>query len=157
MLWRIAAAAGGAGGLGSLLLPYAYVTSGALGIDLREGSYTLFELARAVEDAGNDPTAIYGLAVLVAVSSTVVLVGALVSYYLTGFGGLMQGGAAAAYWYGVQTEGSRTFLAGLGQMDTTVEVGFVVLVLAAVASLASLLLGAVSRLVGGDTAAPTAG
>ena len=145
MLWRIVAAAGGAGGLVSLLLPYAYVTGGALGIDLREGTYTLFELARAVEDAGNDPTAIYGLAVAIVIGSTLAVVGALVHHYLAGAGGLLQGGSAAAYWYGIQTEGSQTFLVGLGRMDATVEVGFWVLAGAAAVSLAALLLGALTR------------
>jgi hypothetical protein len=145
MLWRIVAAVGGAGGLGSLLLPYAYVTGGALGIDLQEGTYTLFELARAVEDAGSDPAAIYGLAVAIVVGSTLALVGAVVHHYLAGAGGLVQGGSAAAYWYGIQTEGSQTYLAGLGQMDATVEVGFYVLAGAAVVSIAALVVGALSQ------------
>ena len=149
MLWRIVAAVGGAGGFGSLLLPYAHVRGGALGIDLQEGTYTLFELARAVEDAGNDPTAIYALAVAVVVGSTLALVGALVHHYLAGAGGLLQGGSAAAYWYGIQTEGSQTFLVGLGQMDATVEVGFFVLAGAAVVSLAAFVVGVATRRLGG--------
>lgn len=146
MLWRIAAATGGAGGLGSLLLPYAYVTGGALGVDLTEGTYTLFELARVVEDAGNDPTMIYVLAGVIVLGSAMALIGAFVQQYLAAAGGVVQGGAAGAFWYGLQQEGSRTFLAGLGQMDASVEVGFVVLVAAAVVSVASLLLWALTGL-----------
>lgn len=140
MLWRIAAVAGGAGGLGSLLLPYAYVTGGTLGIDVTEGTYTLFQLAQLVEDAGNDPTMIYVLAAVIVVGSVMALIGAFVQHYLAAAGGVVQGAAAAAYWYGIQQEGSREFLAGLGQMETSIEYGFFVLVAASVAAISSFLI-----------------
>lgn len=156
MLWRIVAAAGGLGGLGSLLLPYAYVTSSFGGIEMDEGAYTLFELAQLIEDAGNDPTMIYGLAVVIVFGSAVALVGALAFHHLAAAGGLVQGGAAAAYWYGIQSEGTQTFFAGLGQVDATVEVGFYVLVAAAAASLLAAVVGAVTGRRGdADTGART--
>ena len=144
MLWRIVAAVGGLGGLGSLALPYAYVRSSFGGVQMDEGTYTLFELAQLVEDAGSDPTMIYGLAVVIVFGSAVALVGALAFHHLAVAGGLVQGGAAAAYWYGIQSEGTQTFFAGLGQVDATVEVGFYVLVAAAAVSLLAGVIGAVT-------------
>lgn len=144
MLWRIAAAAGGAGGLGSLLLPYAYVTGGALGVDVTEGTYTLFQLAQLVEDAGNDPTMIYVLAAVIVVGSVMALIGAFVQHYLAAAGGVVQGGAAVAYWYGINEEGSQEFLAGLGQMDASIEIGFFVLVAASVVAISSILIRAIT-------------
>lgn len=156
MLWRILAAIGGLGGLGSLVLPYAHVTSSFGGLEVDEGAYTLFELAQLLEDAGKDPTMIYGLAVVVVFGSAVALVGALAYHHLAGVGGVVQGGAAAAYWYGIQSEGSQTFFAGLGQVDATVEVGFYVLAAAAAAALLATVVGAVTGRPGGaDTAAGT--
>lgn len=148
MLWRIAAAAGGLGGIGSLLLPYAYVTKSFAGMGVDEGAYTLFELATLVEDAGNDPTAIYVLAGVIFVGSAIALVGALAFHHLSGAGGVIQGVAAGGYWYAIQAEGTQTYLMGLGQVDATVEVGFIVLVAAAAASLAGGLIG---TLMGGST------
>lgn len=144
MLWRIAAAIGGVGGLGSLLLPYAYVKSNFGGVEFDEGAYTLFELATLMEDAGNDPTAIYVLAGVIIFGSAVALAGALAYYHLAGAGGLVQGGAAGAYWYAIQTEGTQTYLLGLGQVDATVEVGFFALVAAAAVSLLAAVIGAVT-------------
>lgn len=140
MLWRIAAAAGGAGGLGSLLLPYAYVTGGALGVDVTEGTYTLFQLAQLLEDAGEDPTMVYVLAGVIVVGSVMALIGAFVQHYLAAGGGVVQGGAAGAYWYGLAQEGSQEFLLGVGQMDASIEFGFFVLVAASVVSVSSILI-----------------
>lgn len=140
MLWRIAAAAGGAGGLGSLLLPYAHVSGGTLGVDVTEGTYTLFQLAQLMEDAGEDPTMIYVLVGVIVVGSLMALIGAFVQHYLAAGGGVVQGGAAGAYWYGITQEGSQEFLAGLGQMDASIEFGFFVLVAACVVAISSILI-----------------
>lgn len=156
MLWRIIAAIGGLGGLGSLALPYAYVTSSFAGLEMDEGAYTLFELAQLIADAGNDPTMIYGLAVVIVFGSAVALAGALAFHHLAAAGGIVQGAAAAGYWYGIQQEGSQSFFAGLGQVDATVEVGFFVLAAAAVVSVLASVVGAVTgRLGSGDDAAGT--
>lgn len=149
MLWRLAAAAGGVGGLASLALPYARVSGGALGIDLEEGTYTLFGLAQLLADMGEDPQLVYLLAAAIAVGSVLALVGAFVHRWLAFAGGLVQGGSAAAFAYGVTTEGSRTFLLGLGEVDVTFEVGVFVLAAASVVALAALPLGALTNAVGG--------
>lgn len=137
MLWRVLSLIGGLGGLVSLVLPYALVSGGVLGLDLREKPYTLFELARVLEQAGNDPRMVYLLAVLVLVGSTMVLVASLAGSSVAVAGGLLQGGAAAAFAYGVTMKGSKTFLLGLSQIDASLETGFFVLVVAGVASMAA--------------------
>lgn len=108
MAWRILSLFGGLGGLGSLVLPYALVSGGVLGLDLREEPYTLFELARLLERAGNDPRMVYLLAFLVLVGSTMVLVGSVAGSSIALAGGFVQGGAAAAFAYGVTAKGSKT-------------------------------------------------
>lgn len=138
MLWRIPALVGGAGGLASLAIPYALVTGDVLGVDVQEEQYTLFGLARLLEDTGNDPQMVYLLVVLVAVGSTMALIGAFASSSVAFGGGIVQGGAAAAFAYGVLAEGSRTFFYGLGQLDMTFETGFYALAVAALVSLSSL-------------------
>lgn len=152
MLWRLAAAAGGAGGLASLALPYAHVTSSALGLDLQEGTYTLFGLAQLLADAGEDPQMVYLLAVAIAVGSALALVGAAVHRWVAFGGGLVQGGSAAAFAYGATTEGSQTFLFGLGEVDVALAVGVFVLAAASVASLVALPLGALTNAIGGRAA-----
>ena len=144
MLWRIAAAVGGVGGLGSLLLPYAYVTSSLGGVEVQEGAYTLLELAALLEETGNDPTMIYALAAVIVFGSAVALVGAVAFHHLAAAGGLVQGAAAGLYWLGLRMEGAQTFFMGLGRVDATVEVGFYVLVAAAAASLLAAVVGTVT-------------
>lgn len=144
MLWRIAAAVGGVGGLGSLLLPYAYVTSSFGGVEMQEGAYTLLELAALLEETGNDPTMIYALAAVIVFGSAVTLVGAVAFHHLAAAGGLVQGAAAGLYWLGLRMEGAQTFFMGLGRVDATVEVGFYVLVAAVAASLLAAVLGSVT-------------
>lgn len=138
MFWRIPALVGGAGGLASLALPYALVTGGVLGVDVREETYTLLGLARLLEDSGNDPETVYLLAALVVVGSTLALAGAFLRGSVAFVGGLVQGAAAAAFWYGATAEGSRTFFHGLAQVEMTPETGFFVLVVASLVSLSSL-------------------
>lgn len=138
MFWRIPALVGGASGLASLALPYALVTGGVLGVDVREETYTLLELARLLEDSGNDPETVYLLAALVVVGSTLAVVGAFLRSSVAFVGGLVQGTAAAAFWYGAAAEGSRTFLYGLAQVEMTLETGFFVLAVASLVSLSSL-------------------
>lgn len=138
MLWRIPPVIGGAAGLVSLVLPYALVAAGALGLDFREEPSTLFELARLLEQAGNDPRMVYVLAFLVVVGSTMALVGSISGGGIAFAGGLVQVAAAAAFAYGVTTKGSETFFLGLGQVDASLETGFFVLVVAGVASMAAL-------------------
>lgn len=138
MLWRLAAGAGGAGGLGSLVLPYALVSGGTLGITVTEDEYTLFGLAQLLQDAGEDPQMVYALAVVIVVGSALALAGAFVSSWLAGGGGLLQVGGAVAFAYGATTEGSQTFFYGLGNLDVTLEVGVFVLAVAGVVSLASV-------------------
>lgn len=147
MLWRILALLGGAGGLASLALPYALVTGGVLGLDVQRERYTLFGLARLLRETGTDPQLVYLLALLVAVGSTVALVGASASSGAAFVGGLVQGAAAAAFAYGVRAEGSRTFLYGLSQLDVTPETGFYLLAVAALVSLSSLPVALVTDLV----------
>lgn len=144
MLSRLLAAAGGAGGLASLALPYALVSGGTLGLDLSEEAYTPFGLAQLLADAGKDPTAIYVLIGLVVVGSTLALAGALADRRLALGGGVVQGLAAAAFAYGATTEGSQSFVLGLGQLDLTLLTGLFVLAVASVVSLASLPLDALS-------------
>lgn len=138
MLWRIPPVIGGAAGFASLVLPYALVAGGALGLDFREEPHTLFELARLLEQAGNDPRMVYVLAFLVVVGSTMALVGSIAGGGIAFAGGLVQATAAAAFAYGVTTKGSETFLLGLGQVDASLETGFFVLVVAGGASMAAL-------------------
>ena len=157
MLWRIAAAVGGVGGLGSLLLPYAYVTSSIAGVEMQEGAYTLLELAALLEETGNDPTMIYALAAVIVFGSAVALVGAATFHHLAGAAGLVQGAAAGLYWFGLQREGAQTFLMGLGRVDATVEVGFYVLVAAAAASLLAAVVGMLTAGSGGRDVDSTAG
>lgn len=137
MVWRILSLIGGLGGLVSLALPYALVSGGVLGLDLREKPYTLFELAGLLERAGNDPQMVYLLAFLILVGSTMVLVGSVAGSSIAFAGGLVQAGAAAAFAYGVTTKGSKTFLHGLGQVDASLETGVFVLAVAGVASMAA--------------------
>lgn len=157
MLWRIAATVGGVGGLGSLLLPYAYVTSSIAGVEMQEGSYTLLELAALLEETGNDPTMIYALAAVIVFGSAVALVGAVAFHHLAAAGGLVQGAAAGLYWFGLQTEGAQTFFMGLGRVDASVEVGFYALVAAAAASLLAAVVGMLTSRSGKGDADSTAG
>ena len=136
MLWRLAAAIGGAGGLASLALPYAHVTSGTLGLSVSEESYTLFGLAQLLADAGKDPQMVYLLALVIGVASALALVGAVTSSWLAAIGGLLQGLAAGAFAY--SATGTRTFLFGLGQAEVTLETGLFVLAAASVITLACL-------------------
>lgn len=145
MLWRLSALAGGVGGFASLALPYALVSGGTLGLDLREESHTLFELARLVADAGEDPQLLYLLIMVVVAGSTLALVGALLGRWVAFGGGLLQGASAALFAYGATTQGSQTFLFGLGQVDLTLQVGVFVLAGASVLSVASLPVGTLSR------------
>ena len=145
MLWRIAAAVGGLGGLGSLLLPYAYVSTSIGDVEVQEGSYTLLELAALLEETGNDPTMVYALAGVVVFGSAVALVAAITFHHLASAGAFVQGGAAVLFWLGLQMEGAQTFFMGLGQVDASVEVGFYALVAAGVASLLGSVIGAVTE------------
>jgi hypothetical protein len=148
MHWRIPAVIGGLGGLGSLLLPYAFVSSrvGDVGdVGPAQGHYTLFELATLLAETGNDPTAVYALAAVIVFASAVTLLGAVTFHHLAAAGGLVQAGAAALYWYGLQLEGSHQFLMGLGRVDATFAVGFLMLVGSAAVSLLAAAMGAVGE------------
>lgn len=145
MLWRIAAAVGGLGGLGSLILPYAYVESSIGGIGVQEGTYTLVELASLLEDTGNDPTMIYALAAVIVFGSAMALLSALAFHHLAGAGGLVQAGAAGLYWFGLRSEGAQTFFMGLGRVDATIEVGFYALLAAGAVSLAAGVAGTLTE------------
>lgn len=138
MLSRLTGVLGGAAGLASLLLPYALVTGGALGIDLSEESHTLFELAQLLADAGEDPQMVYLLIVAIVVGSALAIAGAVSTSWLSAIGGLVQVGAAGAFAYAITTEGSQTFLYGLGQIDAQLMIGAFVCAAAGLVSLASL-------------------
>lgn len=140
MLWRIPAGIGGAGGLASLVLPYALVTGGTLGIGLREESYTLLGLARLIANNGGDPTAVYAIALLVVVGSTVALLGAATRPIVVAVGCVLQGVATVGFVYGALTRGSRTILFGLGQIELSLELGVYVLAVATSLTLGALLI-----------------
>lgn len=145
MLWRLLAAAGGVGGLASLAFSYALVAGGVIGVELQEKPYTLFQLARLLEDVGNDPQMVYLLIIVIVVGSTLALVGAAVSSWLAFVGGVVQGGAAAAFAYESTAQGSQTFLLGLAQTDLSLEIGLFILAAASLLSLASLPVSLSSR------------
>lgn len=138
MFGRLAAAAGGVAGLASLALPYALVTGSALGFTAEEESYTLLGFAQLLADAGRDPGVVYALAAAIAVGSALALAGAVASRWLALVGGILQGGSAAAYLYGVATQGVWTFLVGFAQFTVRPEQGVYVLAVGAALSLASL-------------------
>lgn len=139
MLWRSVSLLGGVGGFVSLLLPYALVSGGVLGVAVRAEPYTLFELAGLVADTGNDPRMVYLLVVLVVVGSTLAFIGAVTRRAIAIGGGLVQGVAAAAFAYGATTEGSQTVLYGLSQLELSFEAGFFLLVIASSVSLSTAL------------------
>lgn len=138
MLWRLPALVGGAAGLGSLFVPYALVTGDVLGIQVGRETYTLYELADLLEQAGSDPEGVYVILLLVIVGSTIALVGSFVKTWLAFAGGVVQGAAAAAFAYGATAEGSQQFFQGLAQMDMYFETGFTILVVAAILSMVTL-------------------
>lgn len=127
MLWRIPSLLGGAGGLASFLLPYALVTGSGPGPDVGRQFLTLFELAKLLENAGNDSGVVYVLGFLIFVGSTMALVGAVAQSSMALGGGLIQGGTAVAFAYGLTTRGTPAVLFGLGRIDATLETGFFVL------------------------------
>lgn len=137
MLWRISSLIGGVAGLASLVMPYALVSGGVLGLDLRKKAYTLFELARLLERTGGNPRILYLLGFLVVVGSTMALVGSLAHSSIAFVGGLAQGGTAAVFAYGVTTRGAKTFLLGLSEVDASLETGVFVLLAAGIASMAA--------------------
>ena len=157
MLWRIAATVGGVGGLGSLLLPYAFVSTSLGDVEVQEDSYTLLELASLLEETGHDPTMIYALAAVIVFGSAVALVAAVAFHHLVGAGALVLGAAAALFGFGLWMEGAQTFFLGLGRVDATVAVGFYTLVAAAAASLLAAVIGALTGRDRGRDAGPTAG
>lgn len=150
MLWRIAAAGGGLCGVGSLLLPYARLESNVEGFGPGAGSYTLLELATLLGEAGNDPTMVYGLLAVVFFGSAVALVAALTFYHLAAAGGVVQAGAAGVYWYGLQLEGSQTFVLGIARVEAVPTTGFYILVAGAAASLLAAGIGAATTDRSGD-------
>lgn len=139
MVWRIASLLGGASGLSSLLLPYALVSGGVLGVPVQAEPYTLIELASLLADAGEDPQMVYLLILLIVVGSTMAVIGAVSRRSIAILGGLVQGIAAVAFAYGATMEGSRTFFYGLSQLDLSLELGFFVLVIASSVSLSAAL------------------
>lgn len=141
MTWRIVSLLGGAGGFVSLLLPYALVSGGVLGLAVQEEPYTLLALAGLLADAGRDPQLVYLLVVVIVVGSTIAVLGAGTRRVIVLGGGLLQGTAAGAFAYGATVEGSRTFFYGLSQLDLTFETGFVVLVIASGVSVSAALWG----------------
>lgn len=138
MFGRVAAAVGGGVGLASLALPYARVTGSALGFTAGDETYTLLGFAQLLADAGRDPQVIYALAAAIAVGSALALAGAVAGRWLALVGGILQGGSAVAFLYGVATRGVWTFLVGFAQFRVTPELGVYVLAAGAALSLVSL-------------------
>lgn len=154
MLWRVPAVAGGAGGLLSLGLPYAVVTGSTLGVSVTQGAYTLPALAAFLRDAGQDPTGVYVVGLLVVVGSTLAVAGALTRPAVAVGGGLVQGLAAAAFAYGVLTSGSTSVLVGLGQFEANLATGVSVLAASSLVTAATALVVALEGAL--DRASPEA-